>query len=260
MKTAEVAIVFIIGTLTLLVFVVFLVLIVIEYRRKQVRHITEKLRLKHQYENEVLQTHIEVQEQSFKYVSEEIHDNIAQMLSLVKLKLYKTSGKATDEAVKEGIEKSAEMLGNTLNDLRNLSHTLNGGLISRLGLEESIEKELSYIRDANDVHAVLSITGTPYEFDGGRKLLAFRIVQEALGNAIKHGKAKEINIHIAYLKNSLTLQITDNGKGFDTQLLHTGKGLGLHNMQVRARMLGSIDVRSGEGRGTTISLNIHTNG
>lgn len=259
MNTAETAIIFIIGSLTLLVFVFFIILILFEYRKRQVRHITEKLELKHRYEHEVLQTQIEVQEQSFRYISEEIHDNIAQVLSLVKLKLYKTAGKTTDENIKAGIDDSNNLLGKTMNDLRNLSHTLNGGLVSKIPLPESIEKELSYIRDANDMSANMAITGTPYDISGQKKLLAFRIIQEAINNAIKHGKAKRINISLAYGEAQLTIGITDSGKGFDTKLLDDSKGLGLHNMQVRARLLGNMDVVSEPDKGTTITLNIKTN-
>ena len=258
MKTAEIAIIFIVGTLTLLVFVFFLVLIIIEYRKRQVRHITEKLELKHRYQNEVLQTQIEVQEQSFKYVSEELHDNIAQVLSLVKLKLYKTAGKTTDEAVKTGIDASNELLAKTMNDIRNLSHVLSGGLVSKLSLAESIEKELAYIRDANDMQATITVAGAPREIDENKKLLAFRIVQEAINNAIKHGKAKYISISLAYKEDSLLLQIQDNGKGFDTRLMSESKGLGLYNMQERAKLLGSMEVHSEEGQGTNITLNIGT--
>ncbi|MCB0699993.1 MAG: ATP-binding protein [Chitinophagales bacterium] len=257
MNTAEVAIIFIIGSLTLLVFVLFVVLILFEYRKRQVRHITEKLELKHRYQNEVLQTQLEVQEQSFKYVSEELHDNIAQMLSLVKIKLYKTAGKTEDENIKAGLETSTDLLSKTMDDLRNLSHTLSGGLVSKLPLPESLEKELNYVRNANEMDAALSLEGEEYDLPGEKKLLIFRIVQEAIGNAIKHGKAKRININLAYAPTQLTLTIADDGKGFDTKLLNDSKGLGLQNMQVRAKLLGSMDVASSEN-GTTITLKIDT--
>lgn len=260
MKTAEVAIIFILGSLILLVFVFFLVLIVMEYRKKQVRHITEKLELKHRYQNEVLQTQLEVQEQSFKYISEEIHDNIAQTLSLVKLRLYKTAGKAGDITMKESIENSTELLTAALDGLRNLSHVLNGGLIAKLSLRESIEKELNYVHDANDTQVQLSVKGQYYEPDSEKKLLIFRIVQEAINNAVKHGKASAINISLAYQTGNLVIEIKDNGKGFDTTLLQDSKGLGLHNMQLRAQMLGSMEVISSPGAGSTITLNIDTNG
>ncbi len=259
MKTAEIAIIFIVGTLTLLVFVFFLVLIIIEYRRRQVRHITEKLELKHQYQNQVLQTQVEVQEQAFKYFSEEMHDNIAQVLAMAKMKLYRVAEKTSDEMVKTGIETTNELLGKTLNDLRSLSHVLNGSLVSKIPLTESLEKDLGYVRDSAEVDATLTVTGDPYELTGEKKLLLFRIIQEAVGNAIKHGKAQKINITLAYEKGVLGVVIYDNGKGFDTRLLNDSKGLGLHNMQVRARLLGAIDVVSAPGESTTITLKINTN-
>lgn len=259
MKTAEVAIIFIIGTLTLLVFVFFLVLIIIEYRRRQVKHVTEKLELKHQFQNEVLQTQIEVQEQSFKYFSEEVHDNIAQTLSLVRMKLYKTAGKATDAGLKTGIEDSNELLGKTLNDLRSLSHVMNGGLVQKLSLEDSIEKELGYIRDVNELECEFDVTGEEYEIAAQKKLLVFRIVQEAINNALKHGKPKKIHINLAYQPGTFTAEIIDNGCGFDLRNMINTNGLGLHNMYVRAKLLGSIDIGSEVGIGTTITLKVNTN-
>lgn len=259
METAEVAIIFIIGSLTLLVFVLFVVLILFEYRKRQVRHITEKMELRQRYQDEVLQTQIEVQEQSFKYISEEIHDNIAQMLSLVKIKLYKTRGKTDNADVIAGLDTGTELLSKTMDDLRALSHTLNGGLVSKIPLEESLEKELSYIRD-DDMHARLTVSGEPYEIATEKKLLAFRIVQEAVNNAAKHAKAQNINISLAYSNGKVTIAIADDGKGFDTGLMRDSKGLGLQNMQLRAKMLGGMDVTSQPDKGTTITLNIHTHG
>jgi signal transduction histidine kinase len=258
MENTEAPVIFIIGTLTFLVFIFFLVLIVIEYRKRQLRHITEQLKLKHQYENELLQTQLEVQEQSFKYVSEEIHDNIAQTLSLAKLKLYKTIDKISDEKLKTGLEASNELVGNALNDLRNLSHILNGGLISKLSLGESIEKELGYVSDVKDIRTLLTINGAPYEPGAEKKLIIFRIVQEALNNAIKHGEAKEINIDLTYEPDRIVIKIMDKGKGFDVEQIKSSKGLGLHNMSVRAKMLGDITFQSEREKGTSITLNINT--
>jgi signal transduction histidine kinase len=258
LNTTEIAIIFIIGSLTLFVFVLFIVLILVEYRKRQVRHITEKLQLEHRYRSEVLQTQIEVQEQSFRYLSEEIHDNIAQTLSLVKLKLYKTANMA-EGAVKERIEGSTDLLGNALEGLRNLSHVLNGGLVSKLTLEENIEKELGYVHDVKDIHTQLILKGPRQELKEKQKLLAFRIVQEAIINAVKHGRAHSITITIEYMQQYISLTIADDGKGFDLSLLDNSKGLGLHNMQVRAKMLGNYKIDSAVGKGTTITLNIDTN-
>ncbi len=259
MKHSEALIIFIIGSLTLAAFVLFLILIVIEYRKRQVRHITEQLKLKHQYENELLQVKLEVQEEAFKYVSEEIHDNIAQTLSLAKLKLYKTAGKTDDEAIKTGLTTSTDLVSNALKDLRNLSHVLNGGLITKLSLKESIEKELNYIRDVKDINVSLIAPAALPDLNDEKKLMAFRIVQEAISNSIKHGEAGEIAITLTGEEKILKIQVADNGKGFDPKEIENGSGLGLHNMHLRAKMLGSINVQSQKNKGTIIILNIDTN-
>lgn len=259
MNPSEIAIILIVGTIALLVFVVFIVLIVIEYRRRQVKHITEKLELEHLYKQEVLQTQLEVQEQSFKYVSEEIHDNIAQTLSLARIKLFKATEKATDERAKANLETTTELVGNALDGLRGLSHVLNGGLVSKLTLKESLEKELRYVQEVNERTTELIVTGDAYEPDAEKKLMLFRIVQEAINNAVKHGQASMITVRLAYEPGSIKVEVTDNGKGFDASKVADSKGLGMTNMHVRAQLLGDINVASVEGRGTTITINVHTN-
>lgn len=260
MKTYEFTLIFIIGTLTMFVFVLFLILIMIEYRKKQARHITEKVKLENQFRNEVLQTKLEVQEQTFRYVSEEIHDNIAQTLSLVKMKLYHMSDNMGNEDQKRKLESSTSLLGNALQSLRSLSHILNGGLVSQLSLRENIEKELNYVRDVNNIKAGLKIFGSLFEPEPEKKLLIVRIVQEAINNAIKHGKASEININMSYVSGLFTVQIADNGLGFDVdEWSEHKKGLGLHNIYNRAKLLGDLDIQSAKLKGTIITLDIQTN-
>lgn len=259
MNPSEIAIILIVGTIALLVFVVFIVLIVIEYRRRQVKHITEKLELEHLYKQEVLQTQLEVQEQSFRYVSEEIHDNIAQTLSLARIKLFKATEKATDKRAKANLETTTELVGNALDGLRGLSHVLNGGLVSKLTLKESLDKELRYVHEVNERTTELIVTGDAYEPDAEKKLMLFRIVQEAINNAVKHGQASMITVCLAYEPGSIKVEVTDNGKGFDVSKVADSKGLGMTNMHVRAQLLGDINVASVEGRGTTITINVHTN-
>ena len=115
------------------------------------------------------------------------------------------------------------------------------------------------MRDSAGIDATLTVNGDRYELDSEKKLLLFRIIQEAVGNAIKHGNATKINITLAYKKEVIIVEIHDNGKGFDTRLLDESKGLGLHNIQVRAKLLGTIEVVSAAGKGTAITLKINTN-
>ncbi len=122
-----------------------------------------------------------------------------------------------------------------------------------MSLRESIEKELNYVHDVNNIQAQLTISGIYYEPNSEKKLLIFRIVQEAVSNAIKHGKATEINVSLSYKLSIFSVQIVDNGKGFDVSKAENSKGLGLHNIFVRAKLLGTIEIISDEGKGTSLN-------
>jgi signal transduction histidine kinase len=89
----------------------------------------------------------------------------------------------------------------------------------------------------------------------GAALALFRIVQEALGNAVKHAAAKRISVHLQRSGSVVSLEVTDNGVGFDRSELSAAGGLGLITMRERASQLdGTFDVDSAPGRGTTIRV------
>lgn len=144
-----------------------------------------------------------------------------------------------------------------MDDLRTLSHTLSGGLITRIPFETSLENELNYIRD-DETQATLRVSGETREIAPDKKLMAFRIVQESINNAIKHGKARSILVSLVYKTGVVILVIEDDGTGFDTELMNVSNGLGLQNMRLRANMLGRFSIVSGKHKGTTITLNINT--
>ncbi len=255
-QTDSIFFVFIACTLFITIFVSALILFLIQYKRKQVKHYTEKLEIQHQYDTQLLQTKLEVQEQSFKYYSEEIHDNAGQLLSLVKLKLYDIQTESKDEHTIQNATKAVTVLSQAINDLRNISHTLNNSFIAKAGLTEAIEKELGYIYSAKGMRAKLHIWGEKYDLSNEQELLVFRIVQEATANAIKHASATAIDVYINYEADLLAVNIQDNGTGFDMKE-NKSDGIGLNNMHVRADMLnGRLTIDSQKEKGTTVRLEI----
>lgn len=260
MTGKDVLLVFVLGTLVFTLFAFFLILFLIHHKRKQQIHLAEKLNLEHQYQSQLLQTRLEVQEQAFKYLSEEIHDNVGQALSMVKLQLYSLSQLCRDES-KPLIESTSEVLSKAINDLRNISHNLHGGYVSDHGLQEALQKEVNYINGAKSVNAVLEIEGNSYFLSGEKDLLIFRIIQEALNNAIKHANASFITVRLEYQPLLFTASIYDDGLGFDPKQYGTA-GMGLSNMKTRAAILGAAFEVLSEGKGTFIilSLNLQKNG
>jgi signal transduction histidine kinase len=251
-----------IGTILIILLAVFLVVFVIAYKRRQLNHLLEKLDLKHEFDNQLLQSRLETQERSFQYFSEEIHDNVGQVLSVVGMHLYQLKGEYAGERAAKLVEQSSDMLNKAINDLRTISHTLNAQYISKAGLHEALKTEIEYINSVKQVHCRLDLSGEPAELSGDRETLLFRIIQEAIGNALKHAKASEIIIRLVYEAGQLRASISDNGIGFIPGNISAPvkNGLGITNMELRARLLGgNLEISSRPQQGTTISLTLKTN-
>jgi len=250
-------IVFILGSVILVCFSLFLVIFLIVHKKKQYYNLLEKQAMENNYQNQLLQSKLEVQEQSFKYFSEEIHDNIGQLLSIVKMQLYNIRSSSHEPEIVSKAAESNDLLGKAINDLRNISHTLNSAFVSNAGLADAIEKDLEYIRSAKEVKCALHITGDEYSLGNERDLLVFRIIQEAIANAVKHASPTAIDVLLDYMPGQVVVAIEDNGSGFNANETATN-GIGLNNMHVRAEMLkGNLSVSSIKGKGTRIKLQLN---
>lgn len=257
MGSEYLVLIFILGTSILLLFTFFIIIFLITHKKKQYNNLLEKQSMQNTYQNQLLQSKLEVQEQSFKYFSEEIHDNIGQLLSIVKMQLYNIKNNSTEPDVVTKVTDCNELLGKAINDLRNISHTLNSAFVSNAGLAEAVEKDLEYIRSAKDVICKLHLSGDEFSLSSEKDLLVFRIIQEAIANAIKHASPTAIDVFLDYSPLGLTVAVQDNGAGFSTSA-ETKSGIGLNNMHVRSELLnGNLQVISEKDKGTTIRLSIY---
>ncbi len=248
--------VFILGTLILLFFTFFIIIFLITHKKKRYEHLLEKQAMENNYNNQLLQSRLEVQEQSFKYFSEEIHDNIGQLLSIVKMQLYSIKRNSGEAEIVSQATQSNELLGKAITGLRNISHTLNSTFVDNAGLEAAIKKDLEYICSAKELQCQFHKTGEGNNLTSEQELLVFRIVQEAMANAIKHASPTAIDVCLHYEPGGLKVEIKDNGSGFEVGGT-ANAGLGLSNMQVRAKLLGGqLAVKSEKGTGTTVTLEI----
>lgn len=252
------------GTLLLTVFAFFLTGFLIIHKQKQLRSKTEKEMLEYQHEKELLHNRLTVQEQSQTLISQELHDNIGQSLSVIKMQLFYLLEVSEENYTKQKLSMLHELMGKTIGDLRSISHTLNSNLIARIGITEAINRELEYVRSAGQAICELKITGNSFALPPEKELLIFRIAQEAISNILRHAQAKNIQVTLSYETDSFTLSIADDGIGFDPELLAEGKGIGLMNMYERARILqGTLTVQNAAVTGGSIislTINHQTNG
>ncbi len=207
-----------------------------------------------EFEKQLLQTQLEIQEQTFQNISLEIHDNIGQALSFIKLNINTIDIDERD-AAKEKLTESKTLLTKVIQDLRDLSKTLNTDFINEIGLANAIEQQLNILQKTGVYSTLLSVNGEAEKYQLQRELVVFRIVQELLNNIVKHAEAVSINIAMDYQAEKLLITVTDNGKGFDA--LTETNGLGLRNMLNRMTLInGFITINSKPGEGTNAVIEL----
>jgi signal transduction histidine kinase len=247
------------GIIVFVILTAMVVFILLFYQKKKFQHHKEITEMEKQYTEELLRTRLEIQEETFKSISQEIHDNIGQALSFVKLNITTINEKIPDE-VKEKLTESKNLLSKSIQDLRDIARSLNPDFLSEIGLTGAIEQQLQLLEKTGQYKTSFTINGDVYKNDQQHELVTFRIVQELLNNIVKHAEANTVNIKMSYLPDKLTITVEDNGKGFDVssmQSAENNRGLGLRNMMNRMALInGSIKINSNANEGTNAAIEL----
>lgn len=224
--------------------------------------ITERRKLEQKLLSEQLvhqrlltQATIDSQEKERREIGKELHDNIGQRLTTIKLYLDLAHASA-DETTAEMISLSQRNISDVINEIRSLCRSLIPSSLNDLGLVECINDLIISVSRAQAVH--IEFYHSQFNeslLPENQKLMVFRIIQEQLNNIVKHSDATKVLINIFNKGEVMTLDINDNGKGFDTSTVR--RGLGLTNMKNRAELLGgSFTLVSSPGKGTTVKVSI----
>lgn len=248
------------GTALLLGLGTFITLMTLTYQQKRLQYRRELDRLEALYQREILQARLETQEQTLLRVSQELHDNLGQHLALVRLHLC-TLGKNCTAGNMQKVQACREVLDRAINDLRDISRWLSSRYADRQPLPELLRDLLQAIGKSGALTAGFQLQGQERELPGEKKLLLYRMAQEAVSNSIRHAQATSICAVLAYHSDRMVLRITDNGKGIPPSALplpgNKHKGTGLPNMQYRAALIGaSLRVRGLQPRGTLVSIEL----
>ncbi|RYU89369.1 sensor histidine kinase [Mucilaginibacter terrigena] len=255
MANVDIKEIVLIATVIFLLAPTFLVLYVNMYNQRKKKHIEEKALLESKFQQELLKAQNEMQEQTLTHISREIHDNVTQVLSFVKLNLA-IPAKATREQAELKIGESRNLIAQVINDLRDLSKSLSYDHIVQLGLVKTIEIEVGRINKSGIIAIELAVGGDAHNLGEQRELVLFRIFQEALNNALKHSGAKQLKVSLDYFEHLFNLTIHDNGVGFSAGEAPNG-GSGLKNMVNRAALIGAAAViDSAPGKGCCIKISI----
>lgn len=255
-KSKEVLVVFIVCMILFVILAVIISLFVLLYQRRrklQQEHVKD---LQRQFLEQSLKAQIEIQEQTFRAISQEIHDNVGQILSLAKVQINIMNQQDTmDKGLLLDVK---ENIGKAMSDLRDLAKGLDSEWIGRFSITELLELETERINKLGIIRAELFIEGQQRELVSQKKLILFRIIQEGIQNCIKHAEAANISISFHYTADCIRIAIKDDGKGFDpAAALDKGFGSGLANIRSRADLTGGTSlIESILNKGSCIHLTI----
>ena len=251
----------IIGGLLAFLLVGFVVTVLLLYQKRQHRQEQQLTKLKEEYDQEVLKSQLEIQEATLKNIAQELHDNIGQILSVVKLSLSVLPLEKEHKAY-EPLQHIREVLNKAVFDLADLTKSLHTDRIAQIGLVESIKFDLQTLKKTGLMDVQFDVNGDEYKLDGQKEVFIFRIFQELVNNILKHAKATQLIINVNYAAvDNFILSITDNGVGFNIKEKKDStsplNGVGLKSMINRAKLIGATMVfDSYPGKGTSVKLEL----
>lgn len=222
-------------------------------------NITErkKLQLKLQQQmserhKEIAYAEIKAQEKERSQIGQELHDNVNQVLTTVKL--YNELCMANPALRDDLLPKSINYLNVCIEEIRNLSKALSAPTIGNITLKDSIKELVNSIEATNKISINYSDSGMEEKhFKKEIHIALFRIVQEHLTNILKHAGAREVTLLLHATNSMLHCTIQDDGIGFDVHQLFDG--IGITNMKSRAEVLnGSFNLKSAPGKGCTLTV------
>lgn len=253
-----------IATVFLLLITLAPIAFVLMHQRQYMRYLQDKEQMKNLYQRELLQSQIEIQNQTLQQVANDLHDNVGQLLTVVIMRLNALEDEVVEPAQQEAVLQTRDLVRTVITDVRTLSKTLDHDTVRRFGLLPSLTLELERIQRAGRIHAELSTIGEPYVLGEQLEIVLLRMTQESLNNALKHAHAKNLHVLADFKVDSFMLTISDDGRGFSVQEATTRQldkaGSGLTNLNRRAMLLGGTCVISSQpGAGTRVDIRMPRN-
>ena len=196
-------------------------------------------------------------------IAQELHDELGQELSVLKIELERMRKKVLATATDEGREAMAlfDEIGGRIDgavqSVRRIASELRPGVLDRLGLVAALEWLVREFERRSAIRTDLVVSGIDEPVDSEVSTALFRITQEALTNVVRHSQATRVRAELDEEDADLILRISDDGKGFDARLTEKLPTLGLLGIRERAaRLGGSVDIQSSPGAGTSLVVRI----
>jgi len=240
------------ASMFLLLFAVAIILLIRIYKKRKTKLILEKELMSSRFEQTLLNAKLEIQEQTFSYISSEIHDNVLQILGLARLNLNRME----EDGDVQKIVLIDQQMGEAIADLRNLSHSLSTDVIRNTGWIKAAQRLLADLEKTGTCKVTFSTEENLPVLENEKQIILFRMIQEIINNIIKHAKAGHIKFTAGKEPGQIIVAIEDDGKGFEPDKV--AKGAGLQNLESRSAAIGAkMDIESATGSGTRVTIAIN---
>lgn len=198
-------------------------------------------------------------EQERTWIARELHDDISQRLALVAMDLdrLKQQPLATTEELRLAIGETYKQVSDLVSDIHAMSHRLHSSKLDSVGLAAAAAGFCRELSERQKALIDFSSHGIPKKVPETISLCLFRVLQEALQNALKHSGTKQFRVSLVGSTNEIQMTICDEGRGFDVEGLAKGTGLGLTSMKERLKLVGGeLSLETQLQRGTTIHARV----
>ncbi len=199
---------------------------------------------------------LEVQDKERRKIADELHDNLGSLLTTLKINFQ--SLKNNHNKNESIYEKTNHLIDDAYNEVRNISHLKNLGVIAKVGLLDSVKK-MAYLM-TNQKKTTFNVIpfGLKERLENATEILLYRIIQELCTNILKHANATEVNIYLnQHSATEFNIMIEDNGQGFDAKKIEKKSGIGLKNIEKKVEQLnGTFTIDSVISKGTTIIIDL----
>ena len=207
--------------------------------------------------SELAQQLIGIQENTFRYISRELHDEFGQILTAIGAMLQRVNRRASalEIAFRDDLHEVQEIVQSTLDKVRTLSQALHPVILEEAGLEAALKTHLPVFEKQTGIEIQYEALGAGAPMDGQIAIHLFRVLQEALNNVARHSKSTHAAVRLRYLPDAVVLEVEDDGVGFgNTTRSH---GMGLVSMRERAGLVnGRLELLERSGGGALVRLTV----
>jgi signal transduction histidine kinase len=205
--------------------------------------------------SELAQQLIAMQENTFRSISRDLHDDFGQILTAIGSMLQRTGRRPADpEAVRGDLREVQEIVQSTLEKVRTLSHALHPVILDEIGFEGALDQYLPAYQKQTGIEVQFEKSGMARELGREATIHFYRVLQEALNNVARHSQSKRVAVRLRYERDSVVLEVEDHGIGFSHSPSH---GMGLISMRERAGLVnGVLDLENSSMGGALVRLTV----